>query len=249
MQDTVVAEGCSAGFITDGDADRIGAVDEDGKFVDAHKILSIILLWLLERRGWPGDVARAFNTTCMVDRICALHGRKVHEVGIGFKYICDLMLQREMLIGGEESGGIGLSRHLPERDGLLNALILAGIMAEEQKTLAELVANLQQRFGEHHYGRVDLHLTESQKQRAVARAQAGIQEIGGMKVLRTETLDGIKVFVENPEAATKPNAAESWLLLRASGTEPLLRVYSESCSPESVQRLLDAGCAFALEAS
>jgi phosphomannomutase len=247
LQQAVVREKCSAGFATDGDADRIGAVDEHGNFVDAHKILSIILLWLLEKRGWQGDVARAFNTTCMVDRICALHGRKLYEVGIGFKYICDLMLQREMLIGGEESGGIGLSRHLPERDGLLNALILAGIMAEERKTLAGLVANVQERFGEHHYGRVDLHLSQLQKESAMARARAGVAHIGGMKVLRTETLDGIKMFLENPEAASKPNAAESWLMLRASGTEPLLRVYSESCSPESVKKLLDAGCAFAIQ--
>jgi alpha-D-glucose phosphate-specific phosphoglucomutase len=247
LQQTVVRERCSAGFATDGDADRIGAVDEHGNFVDAHKILSIILLWLLEKRGWPGDVARAFNTTSMLDRIAALHGRKLHEVGIGFKYICDLMLQGEILIGGEESGGIGLSRHLPERDGVLNALILAGIMAEERKTLAELVADVQARFGEHHYGRVDLHLSQLQKESALARLRTGLREIGGMKVLRTETLDGFKMFVENPEATGKPNAAESWLMLRASGTEPLLRVYSESCSPQSVKALLQAGRAFATQ--
>jgi phosphomannomutase len=247
LQQAVVEHGCSAGFVTDGDADRIGAVDEHGNFVDSHKIFSILLLWLLEKKQWPGDVARAFNTTGMIDRICALHGRKLHEVGIGFKYICDLMLQGNLLIGGEESGGIGISRHLPERDGLLNALLLAGIMAEERRTLAELVADLQTRFGEHHYDRVDLHLSELQKQQTMARAKAGISEIGGMKVLRAETLDGIKLFVENPEAATKPNAAESWLLLRVSGTEPLLRVYAESCSPHSVKQLLDAGCAFAMQ--
>ena len=245
LQEMVVREKCSAGFVTDGDADRIGAVDEHGNFVDAHKILCIALLWLIEKRGWHGDVARAFNTTSMLDRICALHGRKLHEVGIGFKYICDLMLQGEILIGGEESGGIGLSRHLPERDGVLIALILAGIMAEDRKTLSELVADVQARFGEHHYGRIDLHLTQLQKNSALARLRTGLHEIGGMKVLRTETLDGFKMFLENPEAASKANAAESWLMLRASGTEPLLRVYSESCSPQSVQKLLDAGRIFA----
>jgi phosphomannomutase len=102
-----------------------------------------------------------------------------------------------------------------------------------------------QRFGEHHYSRVDLHLPELQKQDAVRRASAGVTEIGGMKVLRTDKLDGTKFFLDNPEASTKPNAAETWLLLRASGTEPLLRVYCESCSPESVKKILDAGCAFA----
>lgn len=246
LQRTVAEQKCSAGFVTDGDADRIGAVDEHGNFVDSHKIFSILLLWLLEKRGWPGDVARAFNTTRMVDRICAQYGRKLHEVGIGFKYICDLMLQREMLIGGEESGGIGIARHLPERDGLLNALLLANVMAEERKTLAELVADLQSRFGEHQYGRVDLNLTNEQKDSAIARARAGLTQIADMKILRTETLDGVKMFLQNPEAEGKPNAAETWLMLRASGTEPLLRVYAESCSTASVQKLLTAGREFAI---
>ncbi len=247
LKQTVVEHGCQAGFATDGDADRIGAVDEHGNIVDAHKIFAILLRWLIERRGWPGEVVRAFNTTKMLDRICAKHHRKLHEVGIGFKYVCDLMLEREILIGGEESGGIGIQRHLPERDGLLNSLLLANVMAEEKQTLGELVASLQQEYGEHHYGRIDLHIPDDLKNSAIARARAGVASFAGMPVERTETLDGIKFFLQNPEAATKPNAAESWLLLRASGTEPLLRIYAESCSPESVQRLLEAGRAFALE--
>ncbi len=245
----VVEHKCHAGLITDGDADRIGAVDEQGNFVDPHKIFAVLLRWLLERKQWPGDVTRAFNTTRMLDRICAKYGRKLHEHGIGFKYVCDLMLEQEILIGGEESGGIGLSRHLPERDGLLNSLLLANVMADEGKTLGELVAGLQQEFGEHHYGRVDLHIAEEIKQNAIARAKGKVESIAGMKVLRVESLDGIKFFLDNPEAAGKPNAAESWLLLRASGTEPLLRVYAESCSPESVGRLLEAGRAFVMEES
>jgi len=144
LQETVVREGCHAGFATDGDADRIGAVAEDGGFVDSHKIFSVLLDWLLRRKNWPGDVVRAFNTTRMLDRIAARHGRKLHECPIGFKYIADLMMEREILIGGEESGGIGYSRFLPERDGILNSLLLANVMAEEQKPLGELVARLQQ---------------------------------------------------------------------------------------------------------
>ena len=242
----VVEHRCDAGLITDGDADRIGAVDEHGNFVDPHKIFAVLLRWLLERKKWPGDVTRAFNTTLMLDRIAAKHGRRLHEHGIGFKYVCDLMMEQEILIGGEESGGIGLSRHLPERDGLLNALLLANVMADEGKTLGELVADLQAEFGEHHYGRIDMHIDEETKQDAVMRAKAHVAEIGGMKVLRVESLDGTKFFLDNPEAATKKNAAQSWLLLRASGTEPLLRVYAESCSPGSVQALLDAGEAFVM---
>jgi phosphomannomutase len=243
----VVAEKCDAALITDGDADRIGAVDEHGNVVDAHKIFAVLLHWLLERKHWPGDVTRAFNTTKMLDRICAKYGRRLHEHGIGFKYVCDLMLEQDILIGGEESGGVGISRHLPERDGLLNSLLLANVMADEKKTLGELVTSLQQEFGEHQYGRIDMHINEDLKQSAIIRAKAGVSDFAGMKVLRVETLDGIKFFLENPDCATRPNAAETWLLLRASGTEPLLRVYCESCSVESVERVLAAAKAFVLQ--
>ena len=190
---------------------------------------------------------RTFNTTRMVDRICARHGRKLHETGIGFKYICDLMLEREILIGGEESGGIGIARHLPERDGLLNALLLANVMADENKSLGELVADLQREYGEHYYDRIDMHIKDEIKNAAIARARAGVKSFAGMAVERVETLDGMKFFLRNPEAETKPMAAESWLLLRASGTEPLLRIYAESCSLEAVQRLLEAGREFTLQ--
>jgi len=246
-QEAVVQEKCAAGLITDGDADRIGAVDEHGNVVDAHKIFSILLWWLLERKKWPGEVTRAFNTTKMIDRIAAKYGRKLNEHGIGFKYVVDLMLEKEILIGGEESGGVGVSRHLPERDGLLNSLLLANVMADEKKTLGELVTMLQQQFGVHEYGRVDMHIDEALKQSAIARAKAGVTELAGMKVLRTENLDGIKFFLENAECAGKPNAAETWLLLRASGTEPLLRVYCESCSVESVAKVLEAAKSFVLK--
>jgi len=246
-QKAVVAEKCDAGLITDGDADRIGSVDEHGNVVDAHKIFSILLQWLLERKKWPGDVTRAFNTTKMLDRISARHGRTLHEHGIGFKYVCDLMLEKDILIGGEESGGVGISKHLPERDGLLNSLLLANVMADEHKTLGELVAALQAEYGEHQYGRIDMHIDEALKQSAIRRAKAGVNDIAGLKVLRVETLDGIKFFLENPACTDKKDAAETWLLLRASGTEPLLRVYCESCSAESVQQVLAAAKAFVLQ--
>jgi phosphomannomutase len=159
------------------------------------------------------------------------------------------MLEREIVMGGEESGGIGFQRHLPERDGLLNSLLLANVMAEEGKTLGQLVADLQAEYGEHQYGRIDLHISDEVKNGAIARAKAlkpGDPAFAGMPVLRQETLDGVKFYLQNPEAATKPNAAETWILLRASGTEPLLRIYTESCSKESVAKLLEAGRNFAL---
>jgi len=250
LGEAVVANRCDAGLCTDGDADRIGATDEHGNFVDPHKIFSVLLSWVLRRKGWPGAVTRAFNTTKMLDRICAKYGRELLEHGIGFKFVCDYMLEREILMGGEESGGIGFQRHLPERDGLLNALLLANVMAEEGKTLGQLVADLQAEYGEHHYGRIDLHIPDEIKNKAIARARAlkaGDRGFDGMTILRQETLDGIKFYLDNPEAKTKPNAAETWILLRASGTEPLMRIYTESTSGEAVNRLLESGRNFALE--
>jgi phosphomannomutase len=239
LQETVVRERCDAGLAVDGDADRIGAVAEDGSFVDSHKIYCVILRWLLERKKWPGDVVRAFNTTRMIDRIAAKHGRKLHETSIGFKYVADLMMEREILIGGEESGGIGYSRFLPERDGTLNCLLLANVMAEEGKPLGRLVADLQRDFGSHYYGRRDLHIPEDMKQSAIQRAREdGTQGLGRYHVLRKEHLDGVKFFLDAP---TNENGAEAWVLFRASGTEPLLRLYTEASSPELVRELLITG--------
>jgi phosphomannomutase len=249
LGEAVVANGCHAGLCTDGDADRIGATDEHGEFVDPHKIFSVLLSWVLRRKGWSGAVTRAFNTTKMLDRICAKHGRELVEHGIGFKFVCDYMLEREIVMGGEESGGIGFQRHLPERDGLLNALLLANVMAEEGKTLGQLVADLQAEYGEHQYGRIDLHISDDVKNGAIARARAlatGNPVFACMPILRQENLDGVKFYLDNPEAATRPNAAETWLLLRASGTEPLMRIYTESCSRQSVARLLESARSFAL---
>jgi len=249
LGEAVVANKCDSGLCTDGDADRIGAVDEHGEFVDPHKIFSVLLSWVLKRKGWPGDVTRAVNTTKMLDRICAKYGRTIHEHGIGFKYVVDYMQQQEIVMGGEESGGIGFQRHLPERDGLLNALLLANVMAEEKKTLGQLVADLQAEYGEHQYGRIDLHIADEIKNGAIARAKAlkiGDTSFAGMPIIGIEMMDGVKFYLDNPEAKTKQNAAETWLLLRASGTEPLMRIYSESCSKESVAKLLEAARVFAL---
>ena len=249
LGEAVVTHHCQAGLCTDGDADRIGATDEHGNFVDPHKIYSVLLSWVLRRKGWPGAVTRAFNTTKMLDRICKKYGRELIEHGIGFKYVCDLMLEREIVMGGEESGGIGFQRHLPERDGILNALLLANVMSEEKKTLGQLVADLQAEYGEHQYGRIDLHISDEIKNAVIARAKAlaaGDVSFAGMPILRTETLDVVKFYLDNPEAKTKPNAAETWLLLRASGTEPLMRIYTESCSKESVAKLMESARGFAL---
>jgi alpha-D-glucose phosphate-specific phosphoglucomutase len=242
LQETVLKEKCDAGLATDGDADRIGAVAEDGSFVDSHKIFCVLLRWLLVRKKWPGDVVRAFNTTRMLDRIAAKYGRKLYETPIGFKYTADLMMEHDILIGGEESGGIGYSRFLPERDGILNCLLLANVMAEEGKPLGQLVADLQREFGPHYYGRRDLHIAEEIKQSAIQRARAeSTQKLGSYSVVKKENLDGIKFFLDAP---TNGNGAEAWVLFRASGTEPLLRVYAEAASPELVEEILSTAESF-----
>jgi phosphomannomutase len=236
LQQTVRENRCDAGLATDGDADRIGAVAEDGSFVDSHKIFCVLLRWLLECKKWPGDVVRAFNTTRMVDRIAAKYGRKVYETPIGFKYTADLMMEHEILMGGEESGGIGYSRFLPERDGLLNCLLLVNAMADESKPLGQLVADVQREFGPHYYGRRDLHIADEVKQSAIKRASAeGTKRLGRYGVVQKENLDGIKFFLDAP---TGGNGADAWVLFRASGTEPLLRLYSEAASPELVNEIL-----------
>jgi alpha-D-glucose phosphate-specific phosphoglucomutase len=242
LQQTVLREKCDAGLATDGDADRVGAVAEDGTFVDSHKIFCVLLRWLLERKKWPGDVVRAFNTTRMLDRIAAKHGRKLYETQIGFKYTADLMMEHDILIGGEESGGIGYSRFLPERDGVLNCLLLANVMAEEGKPLGQLVADLQREFGAHYYGRRDLHIPDEIKQSAIQRARdERTQSLGRYRVIKKEKLDGIKFFLDAP---TNGNGAEAWILFRASGTEPLLRAYAEAASPELVREILTAAESF-----
>jgi phosphomannomutase len=242
LREAVLRERCHAGFATDGDADRIGAVAEDGSFVDAHKIFVVLLQWLLERKKWPGEIVRAFNTTGMVDRIAARYGRKLHECPIGFKYIADLMMEREILIGGEESGGIGYSRFLPERDGILNSLLLANVMAEEGKPLGRLVADLQKEYGPHYFGRRDLHIGEEAKQSTIQRAlSASTTRLGGYAILKKQDLDGVKFFLDAP---TLGNGADAWILFRVSGTEPLLRVYAEAASPELVDKILSSGEAF-----
>ena len=147
-----------AGFATDGDADRIGAMDRTGEFIDSHKIFCILLKHLVEDLGLRGEVVKTFSTTQMIDKMARKYQLPLHVTPIGFKYICELMLTRDVLIGGEESGGIGIKGHLPERDGILNSLLLAEVMAEKKKTWANWWRNLTQEFGPHFYGRVDLEV-------------------------------------------------------------------------------------------
>jgi phosphomannomutase len=220
-----------AGFAFDGDGDRIGAMDRDGTFVTPHQIFAILFWHLAGTRQLTGDVAKTFSTTKMIDKIAAKFGRKVFETPIGFKYISDRMLESDILLGGEESGGIGTKLYLPERDATVNALLLAEVMAWHAKGLGELVALLQGEFGEHHYGRVDLALKPGQKERAIEYFSNGtLRRLLDWPVVQRENLDGVKAYL----------AGIGWVMVRASGTERMLRVYAETIRPEITQRVLDA---------
>ncbi len=229
LRRAVAEGGFDVGFATDGDADRIGAIDRTGDFIDSHKIFSILLQHLTEDLGLRGEVVKTFSTTQMVDKLAAKHHLPLHITPIGFKYICELMLTRDILIGGEESGGIGIKGHLPERDGILNSLLLAEMMAEKKKTLGELVEDLSHEFGPHFYERVDLEVELAKAQRLVKQvAQGKFKKVAGLAVTAVEDLDGAKLRFGD----------SAWLLVRASGTENLLRLYSEAPTHEQVKTLL-----------
>jgi alpha-D-glucose phosphate-specific phosphoglucomutase len=219
-----------AGFAFDGDADRIGAMDPDGTFINPHQIFSILFWHLAGTRKLTGDVAKTFSTTKMIDKIAAKFGRKVWETPIGFKYICDRMLESDILLGGEESGGIGTKLHLPERDATVNALLLAEVMAWHGKRLNELVADLEREFGEYHFGRVDLTLKHGQKEKALHYfASAKFNRLLDWPITRREDLDGVKVYLGDV----------GWVMVRASGTVPMMRIYCETTRTETTKRVLE----------
>ncbi len=234
LRRAVVEGGFDAGLCADGDGDRIGAMDCDGTFITPHQIFSLLLWHLAGTRKLSGDVAKTFTATKLVDKIAAKYGRQVFETPVGFKYICELMLERDILLGGEESGGIGTRLYLPERDATVMALLLVELMAWHRKHLGELVAQLHAEFGEHHYGRTDLELKPGQKEKAIEYySDLKRTRILDWPVVRRENLDGIKVYL----------GEIGWLMLRASGTEPVLRVYCETSHPEITRRILDDTCA------
>jgi phosphomannomutase len=221
---------------TDGDADRLGLLDADGNFVDSHRIFMLLLEYLFEHKRRRGVVVKTVSLTSMVDAFCQQHGIELIETPVGFKHTAKLMLQRRVLIGGEESGGLGTILHIPERDGIFNALLILEMMVERSRSLGELVAELDARFGPHRYRRRDVHVTEQQKQRILRTCAKMPKEIGGYRVERVVTTDGYKFFF----------ADGSWLLVRASGTEPLVRFYAEAPSQQQADELVEAGIALAL---
>ena len=231
LRQAVLAGKYDAGFCADGDGDRIGAIDRDDSFVNPHQIFSLLVWHLAGTRNLPGDIAKTFSVTKLIDKLATKFNRKLHEVPIGFKYICELMLEQNILIGGEESGGIGTNLYLPERDATVSALLLAELMAWHGKSLSELLSALHAEFGEYHYGRVDLDLKPGQKEKAIAYfSDAKVKNLLDWPIARRENMDGIKLYL----------GEAGWVMVRASGTENLLRVYSETNKQQTTRRVLGA---------
>lgn len=238
LRRAVTEGGFDAGFATDGDADRVGAVDRAGDFIDSHKIFSILLRHLVEDLGSSGEVVKTVSTTEMIDKLARKYHLPLHITPIGFKYVCELMRSRDILIGGEESGGIGIKGNTPERDGILNSLLLAEVMAQRDRTLGELVEELSQEFGSHFYGRVDLEIDREAMRLVFQQVRHyRFRRVAGMEIASKDETDGCKMFL----------ADSAWLLVRPSGTENLLRLYAEASSREQVKALLDAAVKLARE--
>jgi phosphomannomutase len=230
---TIQAGHWDIGLATDGDADRIGAVDANGRFVDPHRIFALVFRYLVEKRNLKGQVVRTVSTTRMIDRIAEAHEIDVIETPVGFHHIADQMLKGDILIGGEESGGMSIKGHIPEGDGILMGLLLLEVMAEAEKPLHELVEDLLDVYGPAQYKRSDLKLTRPvEKSELVALLEKTAPDvIDGVAVEDVQTTDGIKYYLSDG----------SWLLIRPSGTEPVLRVYAEAPSDQRVASLLNFG--------
>jgi phosphomannomutase len=221
------------GLATDGDGDRIGAMDARSKYIDAHHIFALTLRYLVDEREWTGAVVKSVSTTRMVDRLAAQYDLPLVETPVGFNYIAEHMLKDDVLIGGEESGGISIKGHIPEGDGVLMGLLLIEIVSAAGVPLHELVADLQATVGPTHYVRKDVPLRRPvAKAEMVARLTGDVPaSLGGQELVEVQTIDGVKYLLSD----------DSWLLIRPSGTEPVLRVYAEAREPDMVDTLLAYG--------
>ena len=220
------------GLATDGDGDRLGGVDGQGRFLTSHDMFVLLLKHLVENKKLSGSVVKTFNITNLIGMLANKHKLTIHETPIGFKYIADYMLKEDVLIGGEESGGIGIKGHIPERDGVLNSLLLLECLAYYKKDARAVLNDVMDEFGHFYYDRIDVPLTEEQRNKVKSKLSAfKPSSFIGEKVSDIQTLDGTKIFLED----------KSWILFRLSGTEPLIRIYSEATSPDKMKRMLAEG--------
>lgn len=225
-------DGFDLGIATDGDGDRIGAVRSDGVFISPHWILALLLLHLVRYRKWTGAVCKTISTTTLLQKIAHKYNLPLHETPVGFKHISQLMRTEDVLIGGEESGGIGFKNYIPERDGFISGLLLAEIIACSKKSLIEQMGDVEKEFGRFHYLREDFAYPIKKAKRAVETLKkAPPQKILNKSIVECKTFDGIKFILKD----------ESWLLIRPSGTEPKLRIYAEASTPEEVRQMIEFG--------
>ncbi len=230
--------GIDCGLATDGDADRIGLYNSKGEFVDSHHIILLLIHYLVKYKKFSGKVVVAVSTTPKVEKMCKHYGLEYQVVKIGFKWICGIMINEDVLLGGEESGGIAIKGHIPERDGIWMGLTIWEYMAKSGKKLEELIEEVYAIVGAFSYDRSDLHITEALKQEVLAKCSSGsLTKFGDLEVRRLETIDGWKYHFDN----------DQWLMIRASGTEPVLRTYAESNSLANAHKIL-AACKTAIGA-
>jgi len=229
---TIREQRADLGVATDGDADRLGIIDEKGEFLTTLQVFALLCLYLLEVRGERGSIIKTITTSSMLYRLGEIFNVPVRETPVGFKYVAPIMMTENALIGGEESGGFGFRGHTPDRDGILAALYFLDLMAKTGKTPSQLIDYLYNKVGPHHFNRVDLEFPEPERQAIIERIKQNRPgDIGGVKVEKFDTTDGFRFTL----------ADNTWLLIRFSGTEPLLRIYAESSSPAQVEKLLKLG--------
>jgi phosphomannomutase len=232
---TMRAGGHDLCIATDGDADRLGIVDETGRFITQLQVYALLMLYLFEHRGLRGPVVKTINMTSMADKLAEQYGVPVYELPVGFKNVAPKMMETDAVLGGEESGGFGFRGHIPERDGLLAGLFFADMIVRTGKPLSEILAELESRVGPHAYARHDIHLPRDSYESDRRRVLDTLREneprtVAGQEVERVRSDDGFKFYLKDG----------SWVLLRTSGTEPLIRVYAEAASPEDVEARLSA---------
>lgn len=232
LKKVVKESGADVGIAFDGDADRVGLVDEKGRFINQLQVFGLLTYYLLEVKGWRGPIVKSLSTTAMVNRLGESYGVPVYETPVGFKHIGPKMIEVKAVIGGEESGGFGFDRHIPERDGILAALFLLDFMLKRNKPPSQLLDDLFAKVGPHYYDRLDLTYPADLRPQILQRvADAHPETLGGQKVKHTSTEGGYRHVLEDG----------SWLLIRFSGTEPLLRIYTETHAQSAVPQLLEEG--------
>jgi phosphoglucomutase len=236
LREIVLSKGCVLGLATDGDADRFGVIDSNGTFITPNQLIALLFDYLVESRKWTGGAARSVATSHLVDRVAKSRGLPVYETPVGFKYIGELINEDKIVIGGEESAGLSIKGHYPEKDGILACLLAAEAVAARGASLTEQLNNLYGRVGKLEAGRIGIRLTPQIMESLGAKLKEDPKEIGGRRVEKTNRMDGVKfIFADG-----------SWLLMRPSGTEPVVRIYAESESAKDLEVLLEQGHKFLL---